>query len=147
MAVRAFAAEDGNLQVKSVVVAKEKTYRDIDLSFARRPSGDIYKKTDAAAVKQAVKNILLTNRFEKPFLPDFGGDLNDFIFNLDTEFDADEIREHIVKSINFYESRVQVLSVKTDIQSNYNTVAVSITFKILSSSEQFSVNLNLTRLR
>ena len=60
MANRAYAAEDGNLNTKSVAVAVKKTYKDIDLSFTRRPGGDIFKKTDAASVKQGVKNVLLT---------------------------------------------------------------------------------------
>ena len=81
MPSRAFSIEDGNLATASVNVARKKTYKDIDLSFAKRLDGDIFKKTDAAAVKQSVKNILLTNFAEKPFLPNFGGDLNSFLFN------------------------------------------------------------------
>ena len=90
MANRAYAAEDGNLNTKSVSAAVNKTYTDIDLSFARRPSGDVFKKTDAASVKQGVKNVLLTRVFEKPFNPEFGTRLNNILFNLDTEFDDDD---------------------------------------------------------
>ena len=60
MAVKAFSIEDGNLSA-SVVTTRSKKYTDIDLTFANRPSGDVYKKVDAAAVKQAVKNLLLTS--------------------------------------------------------------------------------------
>ena len=57
MATRSFSIEDGNLQSRSVVTTKQKIYKDLDLTFARAPNDDVYKKTDAAAVKQSVKNI------------------------------------------------------------------------------------------
>ena len=82
MATRAFAVEDGNLNTRSLVTTRTRLYSDIDLTFAKKPSGEIYKKTDAAAVKQAVKNLLLTNKYEKPFQPSFGGDLNNLLFEL-----------------------------------------------------------------
>jgi len=147
MAVRAFAAEDGNLQTKSVVVAKQKVYKDIDLSFARKPSGDIYKKTDAAAVKQAVKNILLTNLYEKPFAPHFGSNLSSLLFSLDTDFTEGDIREKIIKSVNRYEPRARVMSVKTTISGEQHSARVTVTFQILSTSEEFTIDLTLARLR
>ena len=60
MVTRAFAVEDGNLSTRSLITTRNKLFSDIDLTFTNRPSGDLYKKTDAAAVKQAVKNLLLT---------------------------------------------------------------------------------------
>jgi len=69
MVTKAFSIEDGNLATRSIVVARRKEYKDIDLSFTNRTTGEIYKKTNAAAVKQSVKNLLLTNRTEKPFEP------------------------------------------------------------------------------
>ena len=65
MPVRAFAVEDGNIGSKQVITSKPKFSKDIDLSFTKKASGDIFKKEHAAAVKQAVKNILLTNFAEQ----------------------------------------------------------------------------------
>jgi hypothetical protein len=59
MVTRAFAVEDGNLNTTSLVTSRNRLYKDIDLTFAKKPSGEIYKKTDAAAVKQAVKNLII----------------------------------------------------------------------------------------
>ena len=85
MATRAFSMEDGNLATKSILATQKRTYKDIDLSFAKKTTGEIFKKTDAAAVKQAVKNVLLTSRLEKPFNPDFGAGLNRFLFDLNSK--------------------------------------------------------------
>jgi len=76
------AAEDVRLGSSSIIGSRTKVYKDIDLTFAAKPSGEIFKKTDAAAVKQAVKNLMLTNHFEKPFQPTFGANLRDLLFEL-----------------------------------------------------------------
>jgi len=147
MVSRAFSIEDGNLQQSKITVARTRKYKDIDLTFAKKPNGDIYKKQDAAAVKQSVKNILMTNFAERPFLPNFGANLNDFLFNLDTEFDDDLLEQSIIDSIDAYEPRVRVLNVKVSTLSDFNSVRVTVTFRIISTSETLSINLDLTRLR
>jgi len=147
MVSRAFSIEDGNLNSASVNVGRKKKYSDIDLTFARRPDNDVYKKTDAAAVKQSVKNILMTNYAERPFMPEFGANLNDFLFNLDTEFDDDLLEESIIRAIEDYEPRAVVLNVKVTTQPDFNSVKATVTFRVLSTNEVLSVNLDLTRLR
>ncbi len=148
MANRAYASEDGNLNTKSVSVAVNKTYTDIDLSFARRPSGDIFKKTDAASVKQGVKNVLLTRVHEKPFNSDFGTRLNDILFNLDTEFDDDdEIKSEISKAIATHEPRARVVDTKVAINGERHEARATITFQIVNTAQTFAIELNLARLR
>ena len=70
---RVFAQEDGIQKSYLLPLTRSKTYKDIDLTFTARTSGDDFKKNDAAAVKQAVKNLLMTNRSEKPFDNYYGG--------------------------------------------------------------------------
>lgn len=147
MVSRAFSIEDGNLNKASIIVGRKKKYSDIDLTFARRPDNDVYKKTDAAAVKQSVKNILMTNYAERPFMPEFGANLNDFLFNLDTEFDDDLLEESIIRAIEDYEPRAVVLNVKVTTKPDFNSVTATVTFRVLSTNEVLSVNLDLTRLR
>lgn len=147
MVTRAFAVEDGNLNTVSLVTSRNRLYKDIDLTFAKKPSGEIYKKTDAAAVKQAVKNLLLTNKFEKPFQPEFGGDLNNLLFELvdnDTVYEIDgAIREAIKK----YEPRARVRQVATNLQPDANSISVTITFQIVSTEEIVTLDTTITRLR
>ena len=102
---------------------------------------------DAAAVKQSVKNLLLTNSTEKPFSPNFGGDLNNFLFNLDTEFDLDLLEERIIQRVDMYEPRAKIVNVDLRVDGNYNTVRATVTFRILNTNEEDTIELNLTRLR
>lgn len=147
MPIRSFAIEDGNINSATLVVARKRVYMDIDLSFAKKPDGDVYKKMDAAAVKQSVKNLLLTNSTEKPFSPNFGGDLNNFLFNLDTEFDLDLLEERIIQRVDMYEPRAKIVNVDLRVDGNYNTVRATVTFRILNTNEEDTIELNLTRLR
>lgn len=144
---RAFSIEDGNLQSKSITVARELTYSDIDLTFTPKPSGDLYKKNDAADVKQSVKNLLLTNHTEKPFRMGFGGNLSAFLFELDTETDFDILAERIIETVDLYEPRAQVTRVDGNVYPSRNEVVVTVEFQILSTSELVVLDLTLTRLR
>ena len=147
MAKRAFSIEDGVLNSGTLATARNRVFKDIDLSIAKKPSGDIFKKQDAAAVKQSVKNILLTNRNEKPFTPNFGGDLNSFLFSLDTEFDLDLLEQRIIDSIDTYEPRAKVLNVDFRMTPDSHTVYAKVTFKVVNISEIETIDLTLTRLR
>src|SRR6056300_695259 len=100
MARRAFAQEDTNIQTASVATSRTKQYTDIDLTFQAKPSsGEIYKKTDAGAVKQAIKTLVLSNTLEKPFRPNFGGNVRSQLFELADKGRDAIIRNRIIKSI------------------------------------------------
>jgi phage baseplate assembly protein W len=147
MVTRAFAVEDGSLNTTSLLTTRTKLYKDIDLTFAKRPSGEIYKKTDAAAVKQAVKNLLLTNKFEKPFQPDFGGDLNNLLFELVDNDTVYEIDAAIREAVQRYEPRARVRQVATNLQPDANSISVSVTFQIVNTEEVVTLDTTITRLR
>ena len=147
MPTRAFSIEDGNLGSKTILTSRTKSSEDIDLSFAKKPSGDVFKKTDAAAVKQAVKNLLLTNFSEKPFLPRFGGNLNSLLFALNTDIDDEDLEEQIISAIETYEPRARVTNIRSNINDDQHQVKVTVTFRIINSNETVTTNIDLTRLR
>jgi len=144
---RVFSQEDGNLAVKPIITSTAKTYKDIDLTFSAKPSGDVYKKTDAEAVKQAIKNLLLTNYKEKPFQPYYGGDLNRFLFDLNTDFDEDDMQDRIAEAIIAYEPRVKLKRVEVTLLDDEHYVQVRINFQVVSTLENVEQNITLTRLR
>lgn len=147
MPTKAFSLEDGNLATKPIVTSQTKTYNDIDLSFKKKTTGDVFKKTDAAAVKQSIKNILLTNRFEKPFSPYFGGDLGRFLFSLDTEFDEEDVRDRVISAVSNFEPRASIRRVNVEIAPDFNSVLVDVVFQIIATEEVDTLTVSLTRLR
>ena len=144
---RVFSQEDGNLNTAPIITSRKVAYSDVDLTFAKKASGDVFKKSDAASVKQAVKNLLLTNNGEKPFQPLFGGDLNRFLFDLDTEFDESEIADQIGTAIANYEPRALFMGAKAKLNPDQNSVAITVRFQVISTLEVVNLNVSLTRLR
>ena len=144
---RVLSTEDGNLQKSTLISSRAVDYLDIDLTFAKRPSGDIYKKKDAAAVKQSIKNLLLTDFYEKPFQPFFGGNLRAMLFELADEDTEDEVEENIRTAINKYEPRAEILTITVNVLPDQNDMRVSVYFKIISTQETVTFTTNLSRLR
>lgn len=140
-----FSTEDGNLST-SIRITRERLYSDIDLSLEARTStdGDVYKKTDAAAVKQAIKNLLMTNRFEKPYRPDYGANLRGLIFELATADTGQEIIENIKRAIQRYEPRVQIMNIKVTASVDYNSVSATIEFKVVGTNVVDVLRVGLT---
>ena len=144
---RVLSSEDGNLQKSTLIASRTVDYLDIDLTFNKRPSGDLYKKRDAAAVKQSIKNLLLSNHYEKPFEPFFGANLTSMLFELADNQTESEVRVNIVTAIEKYEPRVEVQDVDVQVLPDRNDMRVSVVFRVISTDETVTFTTNLARLR
>lgn len=144
---RVFAQEDGNLSTRPITTSRTASYTDIDLTFTNKSNGEIFKKTDAASVKQAVRNLLMTNKGEKPFNPHYGGNLNDFLFSLSEDLDNIEIENAIMLAIDAQEPRAAVRGVQVLLKGDYNSIHVLVQFQVVNTLEMAELNLELTRLR
>ena len=141
------SAEDVRLGTSSILGARTKLYKDIDLTFAVKPSGEIFKKTDAAAVKQSVKNLMLTNHFEKPFQPRFGANLRDLLFDLADEDAEEDIEERCINAINVFEPRAQALNITAIARPDRNSISVTVEFRVINTEELVKFTSTLARLR
>ena len=142
--VRSF--EDGNLN-STIRTSRLQNFADIDLLFDKKPSGDIYKKTDAAAVKQSVKNIISTNLLEKPFLSDYGANITGMLFELAQGGATFRIKEQIKNSLFKYEPRAEILDIDCRPMEDENSLYVQVVFTVVSTREEVSVETTLSRLR
>ena len=122
-----FSIEDANLKTQTRVV-RERQYADLDLTFNARTSndGDVFRKLDAGAVRQSIKTLLLTNRYEKPFRPNFGANLSGLLFDLADEDTGDEIVNNIKRAIERYEPRARVVRVRASAQPDQNLSLIHI---------------------
>ena len=144
---RAYSIEDGNLSKKTLQQAIGRSYSDLDLTFTAKPSGDVFKKLEVAAVKQAVKNLLLTGNAEKPFQPNFGANLGIALFELDTDYQPEEMAELIDTAIKRYEPRARVLNIDFTTFSGRNEIRATIRFEVQNVGEVVSLDVDLARLR
>ena len=144
---RAFSVEDGNLSSSIISARGTKSYSDIDLLFGINNVGDVYKKKDAAAVKQSVKNIILTNYQEKPFNPFFGTSVKNQLFELFSSTTESRIALDIELAIEAFEPRAKLESVKVKKLEEQNALYVTVEFYVVNVEELITLNVTLARLR
>ena len=125
-----------------------RTFSDIDMAFLANPvSKDIYKKYDENAIKQSIKNLILTKNFERPFRSDIGSQISSLLFEPITPVLRATIKKTITNTIVSYEPRVNLLSVEVLLSPDNNGVYVTIVFSIVNTSTPISVDLFLERTR
>ena len=118
-------------------------------------SGDVAKKFDGDAIKQSVKNIVLTNTYERPWKPTMGCNIRNLLFE-DIEFDFFEtfqIQEKIKNQLGLYEPRITVENVSIATSDKYqDTLNISISYKLktitkLSNPRTVIVKIAVKRIR
>jgi len=125
-----------------------RTFADIDLNFIAHPdTGDISKKFDDNAIKQSVKNLVLTNHYERLFHPEIGSEVNSLLFEMFTPLTKAMIITSIRNTIENFEPRVNLINVDVRPNVDNNSIYVSIVFVIVNTSEPITVNLILQRTR
>jgi phage baseplate assembly protein W len=144
---RVLSNQDGNQNTSAIITSRSRLFRDIDLSFTAKPNGEIYVKRDAAAVTQALKNLIQTNFFEKPFQPFFGANIRAMLFELVDDDSEEELAEQIIKTINAYEPRARLLSLDVDINPDQNSLRVKIEYQVINTEEIITFTTNVARLR
>lgn len=124
-------------------------YSDLDLFFGKKPSdNDINKVTDVLAVKRSVRNLVLTNHYEKPFHPEIGSGVRSMLFELMTPLTAVMLTRKIEDVINNFEPRAKLISVKAIPDLDRNAYEVAISFYIVNTpTELVDLTVLLERLR
>lgn len=125
-----------------------RTFTDIDMNFIAHPdTGDISKKFDENAIKQSVKNLILTNHYERLFHPEIGSQVTSMLFELYTPLTKAMMVSSIRNTIENFEPRVNLIEVDVRPNQDNNGIYVTIVFIIVNTSEPITVNLILQRTR
>jgi phage baseplate assembly protein W len=130
------------------------TNKDFDLAFRKHPTtGKLIIKKDDEAIKQAVKNLVLTNHYEKPFHPEFGGNVRAFLFENFNSITKSEFETMVNIAIGNYETRIQLQSeegkpsVTVKEEPDENSLMVSIRFRNVTTLNDVTLDVNLNRIR
>ena len=135
-------------QANNDITRNVKQYRDLDLFFGRKTNDDLNKVTDIEAVKRSVRNLILTNTFEKPFHPEIGGNVRGLLFENMTPMVSAVISRKIEDSIINHEPRARLVGVKTQPDFDTNGYNVSVYFYVANApTELVELDTFLERLR
>lgn len=129
-------------------MANTRTFSDIDMGFLANPvSHDISRKLDENAIKQSIKNLILTKNYERPFHSDIGSPIYSLLFEPATPMLAAMIKRAIINTIQSHEPRANLLDVSVLLSPDNNGVYVTIVFNVVNTSTPVSVDLFLERTR
>lgn len=128
--------------------ARVTDYRDLDLDFVRKPgSKDISKKVGEEAVKRSLRNLILTNFYDRPFQPSIGSSVQKLLFENFTEVTAILVSNAIKEVVTNFEPRVTVLAVDVQPEPDDNALTATIVFRIRNREEPYTINVFLERIR
>lgn len=137
----------GNLE-QARIVSKRKPHRDLDLSLKIHPiRKDIIPLKDDAAIKNAVKNLLISNFYERPFQDDLGANLRGLLFEPSGFLTEIQLRDNIRNVINKYEPRVKINNIDITDNTDNNSYTILVNFLIKEYDTEASVEIVLRRLR
>ena len=111
-------------------------FKDLSLSFAKnKVTDDLLVKKEDAAVKQAILNLLLTNKGERIYDPEYGSDLKSHLFEPLDFGTAGSIKDNISKTIDTYEPRVSIETLLVEPNLESNGFDVRLDFQVLSRAD------------
>ena len=124
-------------------------FKDFNLNFTRHPvNGDIAKLTNISAVKASVKNLVMTNFYERPFHPEIGSDVRRALFENMTPQVATRLGRNIEDVIVNFEPRAELINVIVQARIDMNAYEATIKFNVVNSeTDEQTLNLFLERLR
>ena len=77
----------------------------------------------------------------------YGGNLRDLLFELATSSISEEITSNITRAIESYEPRAKIVDIRVDNRADYNSIGVTVEFRIVNTEETVIFTTTLVRLR
>ena len=108
-----------------------RVYKDLNLNFGVNPvTNDVTTVTDVNAVKRSVRNLLLTNHYDRPFHPEIGSNVTSLLFENFGPITGNQLARQIEEMIANFEPRARVESVECFPLQDRNTYDVRIYFYV-----------------
>ena len=129
-------------------VVKNVFYKDVDTLFGNHPvTRKLNTLTNNAAVARAVKNLILTNKGERPYQPMLGSDVTRQLFELNDGLVENNLQEAIELVIQNYEPRAELINIEASPDEDNNTLNIAIIFSLVNSDVEEQLSLVLERVR
>ena len=104
-------------------------YTDINFNFSKNSfTSDVNLSIDSSAIKQSIKNILLSFPGEKSFKPNFGGELEKYTFE-SASIANTTLSLDILELLNTYEPRINVKTVNPEYKNGYLELKINYSYR------------------
>jgi len=108
---------------------------------------DLGRVKNDQAIKQSMKNIVLTSLGERFFQPTIGSDVYNSLFEPNDIIMEENLRNAVTNALRFHEPRVNVIQVIVSSFPEEDRVALNVIFSIINSIQVQNLNLILRRVR
>ena len=123
-------------------------YSDFDTLFVTNPiTKSLNKKINRDAVKQSVKNLILTDYFERPFSSNICCNIRGFLFEPFTSHLQEQIKQAVINVIENYEPRASIIDILVEDRLDLNAISLTIAFEVVNDSEAVVLDVILERVR
>lgn len=133
---------------RAQITSRTKGWKDLDLSLTLHPvRKDIMPLRDDNAIKNSIRNLLVSNFYERPFSKDKGANLRALLFEPADMITKISLRKNITRVIQKYEPRVLIESIDIRDVTDVNSYKITVNFKIKEYDTNTAVEIVLRRLR
>lgn len=123
-------------------------YSDFKKNLEISPlSLDLTVNKDEDAVKEAIINLLLTDKGERLMQPNIGGNLRAMLFENITPGVLTMIEDQVRTTLDIYEPRAEIIDVLVTSNIDDNVVKIQVHFYISNNQQPISVDVFLERTR
>ncbi len=137
-----------SMQERDTRKFQSKQYADLDLNFKKNPiTNDVVSKKGENAIKQSIKNLVMTRIGEKLFSPMIGSYVYNLLFDNIMPETTIALQTSIEDVINTYEPRATVEHVNVDPDADNNRYLITLIVSFVNSPEPTTVAFFLERLR
>jgi phage baseplate assembly protein W len=124
------------------------TYSDFSASFSRNViTNDVVRLNDIDAVKRSVKNLIVTDKYERLLDPELGAGISELLFEQMTPLTTVALRETIIQTLNRYEPRINIDTIDVTPDYDRNSYFISIAFSLVRNEQVGTVEFLLNRIR
>ena len=130
-------------------MATSLSFKDLNITFKKHPvTNDVVVSKDASAIKQAIVNVLLTNKGERLMNPRYGSDIRRFLFEPLDYGTAFQIKGNIRDTLERFEPRLNVLDIKCKLNFTDNGFDVELQYSLRGTADPpIAVEFFLARTR
>jgi phage baseplate assembly protein W len=108
---------------------------------------DAVRLRNESAIKQSIKNLVLTNYGERLFQPNIGSSVNRSLFEPNDFLLVDDITSSVRRTIEYNEPRVTLLKVDVISDRDTNNIRINILFAIINNTEVQNLDVIIRRVR
>lgn len=123
-------------------------YSDFLTDLTAHPNTkDLVRLQNIDAVRRSIRNLMLTDKFERLMSPDVGSNIKKMLFEPFSEPVTNLLKQYVVETIGNFEPRAKVIKVDCRPNELNQSYTVDIYFYVINIPDPIALTVTLFRVR